>query len=179
MEDIHAIKPLITASIWDTHIPVVFLLFALFAFGYGILKIRQTFRHASIVTPIPEVPKETSADIVARALLLLETKRSMVHTMDFHNLYLQLTEIIKDCVSDVYQVPISNMTTKEIRATFGLPSMVQGLLIDFLQDIDRLKFSATHSDQQKAEEVYSIATQVLKTIQHTCTTAEGGTPSTV
>lgn len=165
MTDINPIKPLITISLWDTELPLVLLLFALFVFGFGLMYIHRQYTDRTTVPPSPVKPSITPKNILQRALAELELKRELILSMELHTLYLELTEIIKGCVTDIYKVPINNMTTQEIQTNKSLPHAIQIILVDFLRDIDQLKFSPHHSDQEKATEMYAVAKNVLHSIE--------------
>ncbi len=166
MNDIHNIKPLIDITVWDTKIPWVLLLFFIFLLIYGFLYIHRTYSEQRNKKETFVVPTESLLQIVERYTVLINSKEASIDTTNLQILYLELTELVKKCLTEVYKVSITNMTTKEITHVNGLPEEVKDATTEFLINIDKLKFSDEKSTHKTAKEMYFEAKKILQTIKN-------------
>ncbi len=165
MQDIHDIKPLIEITIWDTKIPWVLFVVFLFLLAYGFVYIHRMYATQSQKKEIQKVPTESPLQIIQRYIREIEKKEVSLDTTDLQSLYLELTEMIKKCLTEIYKVSITNMTTKEITYVTGLPEAVKSATIKFLIKIDTLKFSEEKSTHHTAKEMYLAARKIMQEIK--------------
>jgi hypothetical protein len=166
MNDIHPVKPLIHLSLWDTPLGAllvfVVLVAAIIGVIYGVRRLQARAQQPILATPPP--PPKPATEIVGDALRELERIQPYIEKGLFQELFLESTEIIKLCASDILNVGIRDMTTREIRENTSIPESFRGIILDFLQSVDRLKFDNIPTNEDRAQDIYTLADNSLQAI---------------
>jgi len=160
MNDIHPLKPLIKLTIFDTVIPYVAGLVLLALFFVLTVKIMEARRLAKLRAESVGDTDINPVEEIEAALLRLDKLRQLIKDEQLAEFYLAVTELIKDSLAEVFGVKVKEMTTKEIEK-IKLEPALRKIVLEFLHQVDRLKFSGLKSQKEEAEELYGVAEDCL------------------
>ena len=169
MQDIHDIKPLIDVGIWDTRIPFVIFVFVVASVVFLAYTLRERYIRRKAQVSTPQEPKKNISAIIDAARSRLQQSKESIATKNFKQIYIEITSITKECISDVYELHIESLTTSEISQLQNMPKEVTDATVRFLQNIDRLKFDDVLSEYDRtislcdeAEEVLTVLTKNIE-----------------
>ncbi len=165
MEDINPIKAPIYISIFDTALPIVmfFLLITLLIMLAGLLYRKRKIKLLQIqLLSSLDMNKEEK---VKQAKNRLAKLSSLIEKNHFHELYMQITALIKQTLAEVFEVKVGEMTTEEIASVDFHRKDIKEVVLHFLKDVDHMKFANVHSEQKDAQLLYGQAEKTLNKLQ--------------
>ncbi len=158
MNDIHQLKPMIEIGIFDTQLPKVVVVILFFLFITILLHIRRHKKQQTIQITKPE---ETKDGVITKYIQMLKDAEHKLQENNFQDYFLEATKIIKSCISDVYDIKIKELTTKEISKTSTLPQNIKTALLLFLKYADKEKFGSAETADVLAKQISQKANSVL------------------
>lgn len=157
MSDINPIKPTIELPLFTQTQILVFwgvvgVILAYILWKVGIILYRRFFPPTQ--QPKQEEEQTPSPNYAYLALRDLRKTQRLIEEGNFHTFYLEATDILKAYLSNIFTDHASDMTTRELLTTPGIPQRVKTELEDILLLIDQAKFAKQHENTTRAQEVY-------------------------
>lgn len=164
MNDIHQIKSPIILSIFDTQVPYVLAFLSVAVFALFVMRLYYSRKISQMKAKALSSVDTGKEEKVRQALERLSGFYSIMEEERFHELYLIVTSLIKETLSEVFDVKMKEMTTAEI-AQLSLHGNLKKIVLDFLSKIDRMKFDDIQSEREDAEALYVHAKKALEKMQ--------------
>ena len=167
MTDIHPIKNTIELSVFTDKQVLFFYIFCAVFFGIFLIFLiyflfKKYYSKKEIIEEKEEGIKLEKADYQKQATEALKKTKAKIELELFDDYYLEVTEIIKKYLTNVYQENYIDFTTYEILEDANLSKDFRVVLEDFLETLDLAKFSKKKLNKKKLENIYEAALEIIQ-----------------
>jgi len=167
MTDIHPIKNTIELSVFTDKQVLFFYIFCAVFFGILLILLiyflfKKYYSKKEIIEEKEEEIKLEKADYQKQATEALKKTKAKIELELFDDYYLEVTEIIKKYLTNVYQENYIDFTTYEILEDANLSKDFRVVLEDFLETLDLAKFSKKKLNKKKLENIYEAALEIIQ-----------------